>query len=74
MNKESVIIQTTYSWLKKKIRFNAQDVVQPQQSNWIEEGSPLSTDKFLHAWIIVICLQQESQTQIPVNKIMLSYT
>jgi hypothetical protein len=30
-------ITTTHSWLEKEIRFNAEDVVKPQESNWIEE-------------------------------------
>jgi hypothetical protein len=37
MNKKLVTTPATYSWLKEEIRFNAKDVVEPQESNWIEK-------------------------------------
>lgn len=73
MNTKSVITQPTYTWRDREIRFHAQDIVKPQQSNWIEKRSPFSTDKFLHTWINVICLHQESQAQISVDIIMSNY-
>jgi hypothetical protein len=37
MSKKSVTTPATYSWPKEVIRFNAKDVVEPQESNRIDE-------------------------------------
>jgi hypothetical protein len=36
MNNKSETTPATYSWSKEEIRFNAKDVVKPQQSNRID--------------------------------------
>jgi hypothetical protein len=73
MNTISVITQPTYTQRCREIRFYPQDVVKPQQSNWIEKRSPFSTDKILHTWIIALGLHQESEAQISVDIIMSNY-
>jgi hypothetical protein len=37
MKNKLVTTATTHSWLEEEIRFNPKDVVEPQESNWIDK-------------------------------------